>query len=378
MKLQKSVGHLTAVRGLAACMVLFSHIFQVFWIRILGLGSPLQLLASEASRLAVLAFFVLSGFVIAASVESNIERYGRFQLREYFASRFARIYPPFLMAVAISVGMVLVLQAFQLPGSLGPLGFPGDVYRARDFITAPESEVLRSLLMLSGLGEPNGALWSLFIEAKVYFVFAAIILILVSHRRISGAIVLAAALLPGLAYNDQFCRYAAFWLIGCVLFYVTTPGAPKGRLLLSLLSVASFLIADVAMRLTANAPLADTVTNVAFETASALAIGLVVFFVPLRTELMERIGDFSYSLYVFHLPILLLIQSLTIAFLGPSLAATIAASCTAVLAAFGAAMLGGVVERRRDQIRAVVSTAITSLISRSRLTVASLRSRHRL
>ena len=45
------------------------------------------------SEYAVLTFFVLSGFLIALSINRNIEENGYFEWREYIISRVARIYP---------------------------------------------------------------------------------------------------------------------------------------------------------------------------------------------------------------------------------------------------------------------------------------------
>ncbi len=52
------------------------------------------------AQVAVIIFFVLSGFVIASSTERSRQRHG-FDPLHYGLRRAARIYPPYLAAIAI-------------------------------------------------------------------------------------------------------------------------------------------------------------------------------------------------------------------------------------------------------------------------------------
>lgn len=104
--------HLSAIRGIAAFVVLLAHIVQIFWLRIYGLQSWPHVISSEASYYAVVIFFVLSGFLIAHSVESNVKRNGELKLSEFFAARIARLYPPFIFAIVLSVFIYFLLDFF--------------------------------------------------------------------------------------------------------------------------------------------------------------------------------------------------------------------------------------------------------------------------
>lgn len=343
--------HLDGLRGLAALVVLLSHLVQIFWIRVIGLGSPLQIFASQASSAAVVAFFVLSGFVIAASAEANVAKNGRFLFRDYFASRIARIYPPFLLAVLVSVLVVVILKFWSLPGSHGPLGFPGDSYYPRDYIDTNGGDVLQSILLLQGLGTPNGSLWSLYIEVKVYFVFAGLFLLLQARRYVIGLLVLLAALKLGIDYNPDFLAYAACWFVGSTFYYLAGRPEPDRRagglnaLVVVFCMAATVILADADGR-TLQALLPSIVALV-----EAVAIGLILFYSPVRFNVFSRLGDSSYSLYVLHFPLLLLVQSLAVRFAGPSLPASIAASIIAIIMVLGAARAGQVVEDTRGPVR---------------------------
>jgi peptidoglycan/LPS O-acetylase OafA/YrhL len=95
--------NLAGIRGLAAAVVLVSHVVQLHFLRFIGLGTPLHHVSSFLSEYAVVVFFILSGYLIAHTLEANIERNGSLRLDMFFAARFARLYPPLLFAVTSSL-----------------------------------------------------------------------------------------------------------------------------------------------------------------------------------------------------------------------------------------------------------------------------------
>ena len=160
------IADLSGVRGGAALIVLFAHVIQVFWLRFSGLDTFLHLSSSAASHYAVVTFFVLSGFLITHSIELNARRYGRLRLDVFFAARIARLYPPLLVAIALSVAIYLLLGYFDLPGRAGQMKLVNDLYSAREIIHVTPREWLSALLMSHGMLEINGPLWSLYMQAN--------------------------------------------------------------------------------------------------------------------------------------------------------------------------------------------------------------------
>jgi peptidoglycan/LPS O-acetylase OafA/YrhL len=86
-------------------MVLLSHLLVFFqWeIGLIAMGSY-----------AVLIFFVLSGFLIARSVQHNYLHQKEYSFRTYLRDRFFRIYPPFIAALVLV--FVLDIIAFEMGG----------------------------------------------------------------------------------------------------------------------------------------------------------------------------------------------------------------------------------------------------------------------
>ena len=95
---------LDGVRGLAAQPVLLSHSFALVFVGAQG-STPLVL--GWLARLAVIIFFVLSGFVISAGIAGEIRQTGKFNWIEYTIRRAARIYPPYLAAIIFVELLVL-------------------------------------------------------------------------------------------------------------------------------------------------------------------------------------------------------------------------------------------------------------------------------
>lgn len=79
------------IRGAAAIVVVVAHTAQCFVWRLYGAGSPWEMASGWAARFAVLAFFLLSGRLITASIAANIKRNGSFDPIDYLFSRMARL-----------------------------------------------------------------------------------------------------------------------------------------------------------------------------------------------------------------------------------------------------------------------------------------------
>lgn len=72
--------NLSGIRGLAAAVVLLSHLVQLHFLRFIGLNTPLHQISSITSEYAVVVFFILSGYLITHTLEANIERNGKLRL----------------------------------------------------------------------------------------------------------------------------------------------------------------------------------------------------------------------------------------------------------------------------------------------------------
>lgn len=102
---------LTSARFLAAMAVLLGH-FAEF------LALPPALARVMTGGFGVSFFFVLSGFILCYRYWDEFEKgVGRQAYRRFFGARIARIYPSYLLALALVTAMFLVANAVQ-PGTV--------------------------------------------------------------------------------------------------------------------------------------------------------------------------------------------------------------------------------------------------------------------
>ena len=151
---------LDALRGLAALAVVFNH-FGYFIPP--QLNKPVYQWMNPGDY-GVFVFFIISGYIVPAS----LERKG--SVRTFWVSRIFRLYPLYLLAVAL----VLALGLLHVGGLRG---------EGAD----PETSVLSQMLMMSNVlaGEnlPN-VVWSLSYEMIFYLLLTALFMARV-HRRSS-------------------------------------------------------------------------------------------------------------------------------------------------------------------------------------------------
>lgn len=159
---------LDALRGLAALVVVFDHSSHTFMPHFRGELMP-QL---NTSRYGIMVFFLVSGYIIPASLER------RGCVRTFWIGRVFRVYP--LWAVVVAV--LLTVDLLGLAG-LRDFGRQGAVT-----VTLAHATMLQELL-----GTPNVllVLWTLSYEMCFYLLVVALFTVRLHHRSAAVAVVLA-------------------------------------------------------------------------------------------------------------------------------------------------------------------------------------------
>ncbi|MEU6539562.1 acyltransferase [Streptomyces sp. NPDC047000] len=303
---------LDGLRGLAALYVVLFHCWLYAFPGYPHSSAPFWLKGLMFGRLAVVFFLVLSGFSLAVSPARHGWRSGG--IIRFLRRRAWRILPPYWAALALS----LVISAYLVPAShFGPPTRASLlVYGllAQDMVTAPT---------------PNGAFWSIGVEAELYLLFP---LLLFVRRRSSAAVLAACVTLPVIARGltapgaspAEGDNWLAPHLAPVFVAGVIGAGAVAARDRVRRLPWGWFAVTAALPVLVLCAVRGSvwTVTHyfwidLAVAPAMALLIAAVATGRPaplvrlLTTRPLRSLGDFSYSLYLIHLPIVLAVMRRT-------------------------------------------------------------------
>lgn len=303
---------LDGLRGVAAVVVVFFHIFEVFS----GGDHTKQFI--NHGYLAVDFFFLLSGFVIAHAYD---DRWGRMTLTDFFKRRLIRLHP------MIIVGMLLGAVCFYWQASpMFPLIAETPVWKMLLVCAIGLTLVPVTIPMdIRGWAEMhplNGPAWSLFFE-YVANIFYALFLRKVSKALLTVLVVISAGVLVHYAVTSPggdviggwsidatqlrigFTRLAYPFLAGMLLCRMYKPGTIKyGFLISSVLIVGTLAFPRVggSEQLWANGLYDSLMIIFMFPLIIYLGAGGEVNGNGTR-KLCNFLGDISYPIYITHYPI---------------------------------------------------------------------------
>jgi len=301
-------------RGLLAIIVLIGHLCATFLYPYLGATGILPDLMNFLSTWSVNIFFILSGYLITHSILRNIFKNGYFKWSDFLISRIARIYPPLIASILLSTILYWLVVYFNLHGKYSFL-LPSDLYVIRDNFSFKYREIVDSLLMRGGLLYVNGALWSLYVEVRIYLV-AMLIAILIKGRMGWWAKSIAFIVLFYISIKlKDSSVFVTIWMLGSVFSVIHHEKfrLPRG------VSYVIFLLALIISLYYSFTPRAflqnDNTINGFFATcALSILLAGLIFIWQVGTNflyLFSTSAKYSYTLYIIHFPLLLFAFSLT-------------------------------------------------------------------
>lgn len=307
-----------ASRWLGALVVLAVHTSNLF-INIADIMSaphaPLVYVwwfysAFELGHQAVLAFFVMSGYLVGGAVLAHLRKNQDF-LREYFIHRVSRIY----LVVGPAVLLTLVLDSLGgwLFASSGVYDWP--LFKGHFSALL----FLMSFLNLQGIGfdyfGTNGPLWSLACEFWYYVTFPLLLLPFARNYPLALRFLgfaLGAALFLAISTPPSWFKFGyILWAGGAFATLIPRP-IIRSRWRALLLYAAVVVIIRLVVRghlLEAHPWMADAADLLA---SGLFIVVLIAFrygpsegFSLLRFKFHKTLADFSFSLYSIHMPILI-------------------------------------------------------------------------
>jgi peptidoglycan/LPS O-acetylase OafA/YrhL len=300
---------LDGIRGLAALFVVLHHCWLLSFPGYPSNTGPAWTGWLLYGHFAVVVFIVLSGFSLAVSPARAGWRLGG--LARFAHRRAWRILPPYWAALAFS--LVVAWTLVPQPGAGPPTA---------------KSVVVYGLLLQDVFGSPtpNGALWSIAVEAQLYLVFPLMLLVLrkagaVIMLGVVTAVVAAIGLLaPFLSTVDMLMRltpqFAVLFALGLVGAGVLSAHDRVRRLPWQWL--AALAAAPVLVMIVVQGSVWTVKQYFWVDLALGPAVALLLVAVATRrpaplvwlldSRPIRSLGSFSYSLYLIHAPIVVVIH----------------------------------------------------------------------
>lgn len=261
-------------------------------------------------------FFVISGYLIMGQIYNKIQQ-NAFSISDFYVKRFKRLFPAFFATVSVSS---LFAFLYFLPGEFSKYAWSlvASCLYVSNFYFYTKSGYFDSELQ----GSPLLHTWSLSVEEQFYAFMPVIMVVAYGvYRRFSIAILATIAALSfigcvyltksnvSFAFFASFTRFWQFILGGTIAIYglhlkshrtlcelLTTIGV------ITLVASCFFLTHDEFPGIKAVIPTLATVAVLAFSRK-----GLFIYRL-LSIKPAEFIGNISYSLYLWHWPVIIFYQ----------------------------------------------------------------------
>jgi len=308
------------LRGVAVSSVVVYHFFAILGLQ----GSPYFHYVHSFGLFGVSLFFVISGYLIYRSVSFSLERYGtRAGLKHYTIHRLFRILPAYYVNLAV----VLLMASFIIDSNYL---YSGAFLKQ---IAAHLTFLSYLLYQDAGLGI-NGAYWTLSIE-MLWYIVAPLLLIFAGRNRtlfllaLSSFVYLLAldfGLLDNLLHLDKNSPsyllklyYFSFQLPGQLSYFIAgiliykfsqnqIDNPLPYKYILAIFIMILFIYVTSTFSLHSNFFLNNFFI---LFTVSTLFI-LLYQARPRGVKWMEWIGKISYSLYLWHMPLLFVMKKTSI------------------------------------------------------------------
>lgn len=286
---------LDGLRGLAALVVVFHHLYVISFHYYPAdsalMENPVVKFCMTLGRWGVLGvpcFFVLSGFCIGQTWQRSKAP------RQFAVRRWRRIFPAYYASLVLVLLCAVVVKLITGVNDIAPV----------PALTIPNMLATLTLMTAPASHTPiiTWVYWTLSYEVVFYLVLTALLLVPARARLLLlcllHAAVCAIGVWPGLVLAPGVLFFADLWpLFGLGLALALVTQSRMVAAAIGLISLATL----VPLHLGGKYP--------GFVASALVATGLVALCaagiaLP-RCRPLEKLGEFSYSLYLMHVPILL-------------------------------------------------------------------------
>lgn len=280
------------LRVIFCTIIIFSHLYELSQCKDLNFLSFFH----DIGIMALQAFFIISGFLVAKSYQRTST------LKKYFIKRAKRLFPAYIFLLLLTVIIMSLFSKYSFFDYFKNT----DIYKYfawnimfLNFMHPCLPGVFENNLLCS----VNGSLWTLKVEESFYIALPLIFYFIRKTKR--TIIVFAAIYFSSLLYwyimadilnkpllAKQMPGYLAFFITG-IFFYLN---------LNYVLTNKKKLFALVIISLVTTCFFSFQI-NILYPAAFGLLIVIIAYSLPVFNN-FGKYGDFTYGLYIYHFPII--------------------------------------------------------------------------
>jgi peptidoglycan/LPS O-acetylase OafA/YrhL len=306
------ISFLDFMRWLAALLVVMSHsrrlIFEDYAaVDAPGVLSTIFYFVTGYGHQAVIVFFVLSGYLvggtsISKSVAEKFDRLG------YGIARFSRIYTVYVPCLVFTWLLDAIVRLYLGAPWLLEIGLENQLFRSLSEANNTAFVFIGNLAMMQEILVPvygsNFPLWSLSYEFWYYVLCYFFVVALTEAILRRKLLWLALFMILLISLPQPIQKYFAIWCMGALAFFIQPPTKSSWFVPLSLFCIFSCLV------LARIGPESFSI----FSLDMLLSLSTCVLIVSMKQKeipalecsatLNAKLANFSYTLYLFHFPLL--------------------------------------------------------------------------
>jgi len=302
------------LRGLAALQVAAAHLRAEIYPGLRELGSPplaYQLLAFATgfAHQAVVVFFLISGWLVGGSLLNKYGTNAPAPLRGYAIDRLTRLWTVLVPALLTMLAIGIVT------GAVDPSRPDAGAANAWSAAAFAGNLVGLQTVAVENFGG-NYVLWSLANETWYYVAFPLLLLACFPGSRLRQAGATGALLLIGGALPWSITLYFALWLLGAAFSRIRVDCGHGTRIALAVVT----MLLSVYFRIKGSN---DDLNAASFVQDTLISLPLLVLLASLQlpvtldsparrgtARLAQGLSEFSFTLYVIHVPCIGLLRHL--------------------------------------------------------------------
>ena len=276
---------------------------------------------------AVVVFFVISGFLVGGL--TVLKWSTKISYKDYFAARFSRIYSVLIPALIIGAGLDWIVLTYFNGSDINTNSSIPHINSMNAVISSKlrPDIFLGNIFNLEGISVPilgsNGPLWSLAFEWWYYTIFAALLGFVFDKNIFIKITALLVVIILVILLPTKLILWMLIWLFGVGVYLYGDSSLPKPP---RFIAIMLFLVALILSRISHNTEnvlepepmLTEFIRDFGFGLAfSLLLLGCYnrTFNFP-NEKLHKFLADFSYSIYLFHTPLLVFLLAFSHHILG--------------------------------------------------------------